>query len=215
MPGKAPFDPTTGVADMSKARSEAFKMDSVDIETKEGEVWTYNKNPYTGELDMATPPVRKKPAQGKSSAEAGKIQLAQTGLDAFDEAMGIIFTPDGQIDWTSLANSAAGTPKTKGRNLRGLMKNSIDGIVRAATGAALNPSELDYYVEVYVPSPLDDQKTVTSKLTRLEGFLNGYLEKMDPTGSMRVRTGPVPQAKGKGKPNNAQDEAEEWLKGQK
>lgn len=129
------------------------------------------------------------PPKQETAVEAGRQQLAQTGIDALNEMKSMVYNPDGTINKWNVVNSTVGTPWSSGRRLSQLAENAIDGIVRAATGAALNETEIKSYTRRYVPLAWDDEKTIKSKLQQLDGFLNGYLEKMDPTGAMRKRTG--------------------------
>lgn len=136
-------------------------------------------------------PIQTEPPKGASAAEAGKIQLAQSGLDAYSQARNLIVDPKtGKSNWGNLGNAVGpGVPWTQGKQIKGLIMRSMDAIVRAATGAALSNQELKAYTDMYSPSVFDNEQTVQGKLKGLQGFLNGYLEKMDPTGTQRMRIG--------------------------
>lgn len=137
-------------------------------------------------LEFAT-----EPPKGSNSSEAGRIQLAQSGIAAYQELKNIIIDPKtGKSNWGALAASIGpGIPWTKGRQIKGLIMRATDTIVRAATGAALNQQELEDYAIMYSSSIFDNEDTVQSKMAGLERFLNGYLNKMDPTGASSLRTG--------------------------
>jgi hypothetical protein len=141
-------------------------------------------------------PIQTEPAKGATSSEAGKVQLAQSGIEAYRQVKDLIFDPNtGKSNWGNLAASVGpGMPWTQGKQIKGLIMRSTDAIVRAATGAGLNSQELSAYAEMYAPSMFDNEQTVKSKMAGLENFLNGYLEKMDPTGSQRARVGQAPAA---------------------
>ncbi len=123
-------------------------------------------------------------------ADAGKIQLAQSGLDALEEVNGLVYNPDGSVNTANLFNARTGMPFTAGGGLASSAFRAADAIVRAATGAGMGPTEQANYQMAYVPRFGDTQETIATKMKALEGFLNGYLEKMDPSGTLRARVGP-------------------------
>lgn len=144
--------------------------------------------------------VRTGPPKGANAAEAGRMQLAQSGLDAHKQLENLIFdAKTGKSNWGTLAaNIGPGVPWTEGKQIKGLIMRSADAIIRAATGAALNQQELEGYAEMYGPSVFDNEATIQSKMKGLRTFLNGYLEKMDPTEAARMRIGPIVGDIGKG-----------------
>jgi len=139
------------------------------------------------------PSFQTEPPKGETSSEAGRIQLAQSGVIAFDQLNKLIFDPNtGKSNWGNLAASfGPGVPWTQGKQIKSLILKASDAVVRAATGAALNQQELRAYADMYAPSVFDNEQTVQSKMQGLQTFLNGYLEKMDPTGAQRLRVGNV------------------------
>lgn len=140
------------------------------------------------------------PPKGQNASEAGRIQLAQSGLLAHQQLENMIFDPKtGKSKWGPLATGiGGGLPWTEGRNIESLIFRACDAIIRAATGAALNREELTNYARTYAPSVFDNEATVQSKMQGLRSFLNGYLEKMDPTEAARLRMGPIVGDMGKG-----------------
>jgi hypothetical protein len=125
--------------------------------------------------------------------QATKRQLAQSGINDLQTAKGLIFTKDGKIDTTNLVNADIGTPFTQGRNLESLIFTSIDSVLRAASGATINMNEWPRYKKMYVPSSLDDSKTAREKVVRLETFLSGLLEKIEPGYMNKVNLQPTPE----------------------
>ncbi len=137
----------------------------------------------------------KEEIKGLSGEVAGKIQLAQNGLNELDTLFGQIFNPDGTPNREVLATAVKlpglgqGVPFSKGRDVRQSFGRAVDAVIRAATGAALTKVEVENYTQTYFPSPLDTDEGARNKAAALEEFLNGYLEKLDPNKQIRFRGG--------------------------
>lgn len=201
IPMTGAFNKRTNQLDPKSVMPEAVKAEFVEQEQPGGAKQKIGINPYNmtpigggGPLMNGQPAIQQgiiptAPPQGEKSGEAGRQQLAQTGIEALNQFKGLVFNQDGTLNNVNLMNSWANTPKTEGRRLSQLAENAIDAVIRAATGAALNQQEMKEYSRRYVPSPFDNEATIKAKVQQLDSFLNGYLEKMDPTGAQRLRTG--------------------------
>jgi len=184
MPAKAYFNPFDSTQ-QGGFIPQPFKLDTTKVETATGTT-EQNRNPFTGEVGGG---VQVAPPKGETSGEAGKQQLAATGVEALVQARQLLFSPDGAINKTALFNSTVSMPWSQGRQVSQLLQNAADAITRAATGAGMPETEMKRYVERYVPTIWDNEQTVRSKIKQVSSFLDGYLEKMDPTGKLRLRTG--------------------------
>lgn len=138
------------------------------------------------------PSIFTEPPKGQSALEAGKMQGAQSGLDAFTKLQGLIYKDDGKVNYKNLGTAVmGGVPWTVGREINGLSKRAVDSIVRAATGATMPESEWKNFVSMYIPTGIDNEQTVNTKMAGMVEYLNGYLDKMDPTGASRLRVGNI------------------------
>jgi hypothetical protein len=136
------------------------------------------------------PAIQTEPPKGESATEAGRLQLAQSGMQAFDELNNMVFDKKGNINYKTLGMGVAGgIPWTEGRRIEGLLYRAADAIIRGATGAQMPESEWKNYQKMYAPSAFDDERTIRVKMNGMINYLNGYLEKMDPTGAKRLRVG--------------------------
>ena len=120
------------------------------------------------------------PSPQKITPEAaGKIQNVDLGMRAIQTMRAQLLTQDGRLApgaRIALAQMAANIPFSVRRQLKRDALTSIDAIVRARTGAQMNESEkADAYAEL-VPSALDSDETIVSKLNKLEAFLGGQLD---------------------------------------
>jgi len=131
------------------------------------------------------------PAKGQPPDAAGRIQLAQTGINNVNEVAQMLIKPDGTVDRKLLMKMASpGGGIGQGRKINSLILQAIDAPIRAATGAVVNPSELKNYLNIYSPSNLDSDDLIKDKLSRLYDFNMGYALKIDPTGEQFKRVGP-------------------------
>jgi hypothetical protein len=163
---------------------KAIKPEGISIESPGGEKRQVFYDPFKPPETIQTGGKK-----GAPVSDASKIQLIQTGLEAYNMMQGILYNKEGKIDKVNLMNAAVGTPLTEGRAFEELAFGAMDALQRAATGAAITASEWKQYKGTYVPSVFDSEKQIGRKLDLLSGFLNGYLEKIDPSGAIRVRTG--------------------------
>lgn len=159
---------------------------------------------------QAEPGTQVSPKKATATESAGKIQLAQTGLGAFEEMKNLVFDEKGKVNKKNLLNAWTGTPLSEGRNLSILAENAADAITRAATGAGMPQQEMEAYKRRYVPSVFDNEETIRTKMAQLSSFLNGYLEKLDPTGATRARVGSPESFKKKAIPKTADDYMKKW-----
>jgi hypothetical protein len=130
--------------------------------------------PVPGEAFIPTG--EKKPLTAETAA---KLELAQGGLEDFYRAKDIIM-PGGKVDRMAVANMAAATPFTQGRTAGQALKNSVEGKLRAESGAAVPEDEVKRAAKRLIASVWDTERGIEWKMERLEGFLMGTVQKMDP-----------------------------------
>lgn len=119
---------------------------------------------------------------------ASKITLAAKALKMMPEIRRFFINDDGTLNKTvALQAAAPGGGIGRGRQAIAMFMDAIDARIRAATGAAVTKEEWPAYFKMYLPSVLDNAETSKNKLDRLEAFLSGYLETLDPTGDARGR----------------------------
>ena len=198
---KVPFDPygkeTQQPGDAPQIVSGAVKVGPSELEWRDEETpggQKISKPFYKNTQIPAGPGFTKEQQKGETSDKAGRMQLAESGISELTRVKQLLYNKDGTINMTNVFNATefpgiGAMPRTKGREMRQALKRSIDSIIRAATGAALNETELLAYADMYTPSYGDDDQAIKNKMAALDKFLNGYLYKMDPTGKLRSNLG--------------------------
>ena len=118
---------------------------------------------------------------------AGKVATAKSGISAIQQARSLIVKEDGTVDRKIVASmqripgvGIQGVPFTKGRELRSNYWNALDAKVRAMTGAAITKDEQPLYEMMFLPSPLDSDEHIKSKMDMLENFLSSFSSSIDP-----------------------------------
>jgi hypothetical protein len=113
---------------------------------------------------------------GMTPEQAAKTQLVDTAISDLTTFRGMIL-PGGKVDRAMVLGlntpGFAGAPGTDARTAYSLIYNAIEAKLRAQSGAAVPEIEVEREVARFVPSPLDNDATIKSKLDRLEGFLKG------------------------------------------
>jgi hypothetical protein len=132
-------------------------------------------------------PIPGGPADEMSPGDAAKASLIQQGITDARDASKMILRPDGSVDRVALTQMETGAPFTKGRSLYSLMYNSVEGKLRAESGAAVPEAEVKRIAKRFIPSLMDDDQTIRLKLQRLDEYLGSTLNKVDPTGRFNNR----------------------------
>lgn len=111
-------------------------------------------------------------------AEAGKITALNTASGYVKDLSDTILDP--KLSKTDkailLTNMAAATPKTKGRELHYKVRDAIDAVFRARTGAAAPESEAAAIIAQFMPSPFDTDDGIKDKLMRFDKFVGGAFD---------------------------------------
>lgn len=128
---------------------------------------------------------------GMGPGDAAKAALVQTATDNFNEYKSFVFNYDDKgavsgVNMTNIFNSnvpGGGTPFTEGRTLNVLIKDILEGKIRAESGAAVPASEIERLGERFRPSIFDNEATVKRKVALLGQFLDNVTSFMKADGS--------------------------------
>lgn len=136
---------------------------------------------------LGVEPIPGGPADKSTAEQASKIQMLRSAKDGFDQVKGLLFNPDGSINRKNITNAdipviGGSVPWTDGRRLRTGLEYGIQAITRAETGAAMPQTEIDNTRSRFMPSSLDDDRTIRMKVEMFEKFVNGSLKLISPSG---------------------------------
>lgn len=159
------------------------------------------------------------PAGKLSPEQAAKVQLVQQGQRNAAEFAQMLF-PDGKnVDRTLLATMAVRAPGTDGRTAYSLVYDAIEAKLRAESGAAVPESEVQRMSKRLVPSVMDNDETIRTKMRMLDAFLQGADTQMGKgrggsTGGWGVSTPTSSPLSGNnrqmGRPRTANDYLKKW-----
>lgn len=147
-------------------------------------------------------PIEGGPATTIAGEAAGKMALAQSGIQGVQGARGIFLNEDGSVNRTAVfqANANVGdvnlAPGSQGRSARQQIRLAIEGALRLATGAAAPDSEVVRYESMFLPSIADTKDDVSRKMNMLEDFLKNttkYISqgRVRPTGAPAAPASPA------------------------
>ena len=132
------------------------------------------------QVGPAFPTGGKKPMVAES---AGKLAMVEQGASDLQLAKNIILDENGEPRKDILLQMAvgkAGMPWTKGREAKAYLLNAMEGKIRIESGAAVPDPEIVRLSLRFMPSIFDTPELAKNKLLRLEEYLNGVIEKLDP-----------------------------------
>ncbi len=159
------------------------------------------RNKVTKEVLPNVKPIELEAPKGPAVEAAGKIAMAANAVNYFDQVAGMVISDikrdesgkivGGKINRPLLLKSVSWPMEGigEGRTMNSKFRDAMDARIRAATGAAINASEIPYYESVYKPSIMDPDSLIFDKLNRAQEFLHGYLQTLDPAGRTRARMG--------------------------
>lgn len=123
-------------------------------------------------------PIPGGPATVQSPEQAAKTELLANGIKDVDRYKNLVLK-DGKVDRQIILGMStpgmAGVPGTNSRLAYSYIYNAIEAKLRAESGAAVPETEVTRMAKRFVPSPLDNDETIKSKVDRLEEFLGGAL----------------------------------------
>lgn len=123
-------------------------------------------------------PIPGGPATVLSPEQAAKTELLANGIKDVQRYRDLVFKdgkPDRGIIVGMSTPGMAGVPGTSSRLAYSYIYNAVEAKLRAESGAAVPESEVQRVAKRFVPSPLDNDETIKSKVDRLEEFLGGSL----------------------------------------
>jgi hypothetical protein len=140
---------------------------------------------YSDDSHSTLVPIPGGPATRMSPADAAKTELVVQGISDVRNARDLIVQTDpgtgaSTVDRGLLATMTGRVPGTKGREVYGWVYNAIETKLRAESGAAVPDAEVARMAKRFVPSPLDSDEEIISKLDRLEEFMSGTLDRIVP-----------------------------------
>jgi hypothetical protein len=129
---------------------------------------------------------------GMNATDAAKAELLNQGISDIEEFKGILM-PNGKIDREIVLGmntpGFAGVPGTDSRMAYSLIYNSIEAKLRAESGAAVPEQEVQRMAARFIPSPLDTDETIRSKVRRMEAFLRGSFSRIKGAGEPSTQKG--------------------------
>ena len=121
--------------------------------------------------------------EAKTASDRAKVGAMFNAMNNIDEIEQIIFNEAGEMNRGVLAAKDLNVPFSKGRELKALVLDTIDPILRTESGAAVPEQEVTRGIQRYVPTSLDTPETAKTKLrllrNRVEAF-NVALRGVDP-----------------------------------
>ena len=177
-----------------KKETGAYKIGQlVDVvrngKTYQGQVTGFDEQgiPQFGNLqqkpDKKLEDNSEKPLSGDT---AGKLAMLSQASRDVEEAKTMLF-PNGKLDVKRLTSGFLGAPSELGREINSRIDNAVAAKLRAETGAAATPGEVDNISKRFKPKPgIDDENAVSDKLIRLKEYIDEAAYYIDPQGSHRA-----------------------------
>lgn len=138
-------------------------------------------------------PDAEKPLTGDT---AGKLAMLNQASRDISELPSMLYV-NGKLDLGRLTGGFFGAPSELGREINSRIDNAVAAKLRAETGAAATPGEVENISKRFKPKPgLDDEKAVSDKLTRLKEYLDEAAYFIDPQGAHRAGAARDRESKG-------------------
>jgi hypothetical protein len=112
----------------------------------------------------------------ENSTESGRLAALDIAKQDIELAKSIML-PGGNKDRTAAITGEYSIPFTEGRRARTAMRRSLDTLAKYKTGAAMNESEAEGYLETYMPRPGDSNAEAQDKFLRFEQFIQQSFER--------------------------------------
>jgi len=152
---------------------------STFVDPTSGKPLVYDKR--TGTYKIATVEggsVAPKPG-AVTPENAAKSQLIEQATSYMPQIKGFYLNKDGVVDRNNVFNATTRMPLSQGRQASTLILDAMEAKLRAESGAAVPEPEVKRMAKRYMPSPLDDDKTIKMKLDNLGAYLSGASAKMN------------------------------------
>jgi hypothetical protein len=142
------------------------------VDTPEGpRLRTFNPRTGATVADLGAPKEEKRTPE-EAGRISGLLQAQEIGAGVREK----IIKPDGSVNRALVMTAFGKVPGSQGRTLRNDMGIAVDAVLRARTGAGVNNEELRQVVDQFMPSPLDGDAGIVSKMDRFDQFVNGALD---------------------------------------
>ena len=154
-------------------------------------------------------PIPGGPATVQTPEQAAKTELLANGMKDVERFRGLVLK-DGKPDRKLLMGMAVpggGAPGTDSRLAYSFIYNAIEAKLRAESGAAVPETEVHRMAKRFVPGVLDNDKTINSKVDRLNEFLGGSLGRVKGQPGAGTGAGAAPAASGLSAEEKAELEA--------
>lgn len=166
--GVTPYSPSGGNAEVGQGVPPGISPELADIvkQLPPRKRALFNEMVKTGKMDKAIGMLEEKPLPGDAAARIGMLRQTATVIPQLRK----LWIKDAK-ERTSVGET---TNYLLGRGdvgeARRLATGAMEGILRAATGAAVTAPEEARYSRMFVPDPTDTLKTRRQKLDALERF---------------------------------------------
>jgi hypothetical protein len=131
-------------------------------------------NPRTGaQVSDIGPPKEEKRTPEEAGRISGLLQAQEIGTQLTTK---FVDPESGAVNRKLVMTAFGRVPGTEGRKVRNDMAIAVDAVLRARTGAGVNATEMKEVVEQFMPSPLDSDDGIKSKMMRFNQFVNGALD---------------------------------------
>lgn len=146
-----------------------------------------------------------------SATDVGKVAMLKQGRQDIEEVKKILFDDKGELKRTTAFAARASLPfglmdggfGEDGRMAYSRLYNAIGAKLRIETGAVASPSEVKDLVSRFLPAAaLDNTKSASDKLDRLQEFMDMGLKELERSGYVRPGTAGSERA---AKPPNPSD----------
>lgn len=119
----------------------------------------------TGRANTLERIIKKKAQPSGEAARAQEmVETGSAGMQTIiDELM-----PGGEVDRKAVRSAYMGLPFSEGRGTESRLLEATGLMLRMETGAAQTAEEVENIMKRYAPNPLDTDKTIKDKLTRLK-----------------------------------------------
>lgn len=144
----------------------------------------------------------------ENTTESGRLAALDIAKQDVASAKNIIM-PGGKVSRASILAGQTGTPWTEGRRAREAMRRSLDTLAKFKTGAAMNETEAQDYLDTYMPKLQDSDATIADKFQRFEQFIDQSFQR---AGAESQLTDPNALPSSEDVDTMTDEEVKEWLK---
>lgn len=130
-----------------------------------GYLWKDPENPRAG-----VTPIKGGPEDRLSPDQAAKVASMAIAKTDFATVQSILLDEKGNLKGGVELYTGV-IPATEGNRLKKSMRRTVEAVLRARTGAAAPETEVNNYVDMFMPSALDNDPAKLDKLNALREFI--------------------------------------------